>query len=195
MAKRLQPDPPELERCVDTGRVPAQRLVDITPLRLTKFDKAYWQGERQLYSSYLRDMDPTTLEMFQQVGPEGTFIISRLLEALKEKGAAVGKDDMVKAAGYGLGGVSGLATSGEMAVSNINGLMQQMAKDAVEKFGLKKAASKSTSQLSRMTKFLKSHPNYPQVMRQVQEVPEFLLPMPRFKLVPPAAADVNPNVA
>jgi len=184
---------PDLEQYLDTGRVPAQRLVDITPLRLTKFDKAYWQGERSLYSSYLRDMDPTTLEMFQQVGPEDTFIISRLIEALKEKGATVGNDDIVKAAGYGLGGVSGLATSGEMAVSNINGLLQQMATDAVEKFGLKKAASKSTSHLARMTKYLRSHPNYPRVMRQIQEVPEFLIPMPRSKLVPPAAANVNSN--
>jgi hypothetical protein len=138
-------------------------------------------------------MDPTTLEMFQQVGPEDTFIVSRLIEALKEKGAAVGNDDMVKAAGYGLSGVSGLATSGEMAVANINGLLQKMATDAVEKFGLKRAASKSTSQLARMTKFLRSHPNYPQVMRQVQEIPEFLLPMPRSKLVPPATANVNSN--
>ena len=184
---------PDLEQYLDTGRVPAQRLVDITPLRLTKFDKAYWQGERSLYSSYLRDMDPTTLEMFQQVGPEDTFIISRLIEALKEKGATVGNDDIVKAAGYGLGGVSGLATSGEMAVSNINGLLQQMATDAVEKFGLKKAASKSTSHLARMTKYLRSHTNYPRVMRQIQEVPEFLIPMPRSKLVPPAAANVNSN--
>jgi hypothetical protein len=31
----------------------------------------------------------------------------------------------------------------------------------------------------------------PQVMRQVQELPEFLLPMPRSKLVPPSAANVN----
>jgi hypothetical protein len=184
---------PELEQYLDTGRVPAQRLVDITPLRLTRFDKVYWQGERSLYSSYLRDMDPTTLEMFQQVGPEDTFILSRLIEALKEKGAAVGRDDMVKAAGYGVGGVSGLAASGEMAVSNINGLLQKMATDAVEAFGLKKAASKSTSQLARMTKFLRSHPNYPQVMRRIQETPEFLLPMPRSKLVPPSAANINSN--
>jgi hypothetical protein len=184
---------PELEQYLDTGRVPAQRLVDITPLRLTKFDKAYWQGERSLYASYLRDMDPTTLDMYQQVGPEDTFIISRLIEVLKEKGAAVGKDDVVKAAGYGVGGVSGLAASADMAVSNINGLLQKMAKDAVEKFGLKMAASKKTSQLAQVAKFLRSHPNYPQVMRQVQEIPEFLLPMPRSKLVPPAAANVNSN--
>ena len=138
---------PELEQYLDNGRVPAKRLVDITPLCLTQFDKAYWQGERRLYASYLRDMDPATLDMFQQVGPEDTFIIFRLVEALKEKGAAVGKDDIVRGAGYGLGGVSGLAASGEMAVSNINGLLQKMATDAVEKFGLKTAASKSTSQL------------------------------------------------
>jgi hypothetical protein len=160
---------PELEQYLDTGRVPARRLVDITPLRLTKFDKAYWQGERSLYSSYLQDMDPATLEMFQQVGPEDTFIISRLIEALKEKGAAVGKDDMVKATGYGVGGVSGLAASAEMAVANINGLLQKMATDAVEKFGLKMAASKKSSQLAQVAKFLRSHPNYPQVMRQVQQ--------------------------
>ncbi|MEJ2662262.1 MAG: hypothetical protein P8Z73_16270 [Desulfobacteraceae bacterium] len=52
---------PELEQYLGTGRVPARMLVDITPLRLTHFDKAYWQGERSLYSSYLRDMDPTTI--------------------------------------------------------------------------------------------------------------------------------------
>ena len=132
-----------------------------------------------------------TREMFQQVGPEDTFIISRLLETLREKGAAVGKDDVVRAVGYGLGGTSGLAASGQMAVSSVNGLLQKMATDAVEKFGPKMAASKKTSQLAQVAKYLRSHPNYPQVMRQIQGLPETLLPMPRSKLVPPSAANVN----
>jgi len=165
--------------------------VDITLLRLSKFDKHYWQGERPLYLSYLQSMAPMTRDMFQEVGPEDTFILARLVEGLRKKGASVGKQDIVRGIGYGVGGVSGLAACGEMSVSGINALLQKMAVDAVEKFGPKLATSKKAAHLAQMAKFLKSHPNYSQVMRQAQELPELLLPMPRAKLVPPQAANVD----
>ncbi len=182
---------PDLEQYLGADRLPANLLVDITPLRLSKFDKHYWQGERPLYLSYLQSMAPMTRDMFQAVGPEDTFILSRLVESLREKGASVGKEDIVKGIGYGVGGVSGLAASGEMSVSGINALLQKMAVDAVEKFGPKLATSKKAAHLAQMAKFLKSHPNYSQVMRQARELPELLLPMSRAKLVPPPAANVD----
>jgi len=182
---------PDLETFLDSGRLPANLLVDITPLRLSKFDIHYWQGQRQLYRSYLQGMDPTTRDMFQDQGPEKSTIISRMIDELKKAGSSVGKDDIVKGIGYGVGGWSGLAASGEMTVSGIHSLMQQMAADVVEKFGAKVAVSNKAAHLTRVAKFLKSHPNYPLVMRQTQEVPQLLLPLSRANLMPPPAANVD----
>ncbi len=58
---------------------------------------------------------PMTREMFQQVGPEDAYILARLVQALQEAGGSVDTDDLIKMAGYGVGGVSGLAASGDMA--------------------------------------------------------------------------------
>ena len=182
---------PDLEQHLAAGRLPANMLVDITPRRLSKFDIHYWRGERPLCLSYLQNMEPMTREMFQEVGPEDTYMMARLIEALREKGASVGKQDIVRGIGYGTGGVCGLAASGEMSVATINALLQQMAADAVKKFGPKLAASKKGSHLARMAKFLRSHPNYQQVMRQSRELPGLLLPGARAKLLPPAATNVD----
>ena len=181
---------PDLTQYLAAGRLPANMLVDITPQRLSRFDIHYWQGERPLYMSYLQNMAPMTREMFQEVGPEDTYIMARLIEALREKGASVGQQDIVRGIGYGVGGVSALAASGEMSVATIDGLLQQMATDAVKKFGPKLAASKKGSHLARMAKFLRSHPNYQQVMRQTRELPRFLLPA-RAKLLPPPGPNIH----
>ena len=53
------------------------------------------------------------------------------VEALREKGAAVDAEDVVRGLGYGAAGVSGLSASAEMSVAGINGLLQQMAADVV----------------------------------------------------------------
>lgn len=78
-----------------------------------------------------------------------------------------------------------------MAVANLNALARQMYTDAAKKFGRQAAASVKKHHLAQMAKYIKSHPNYPELMRQFQKFPELLLPMPRNKLVPPAAAYVN----
>jgi hypothetical protein len=182
---------PELMAYLDKQQVPANLLVDITPLHLSKFDKGHWRMERLSYESYLRQMAPMTREMFQKVGPEDTYILSRLVEALKEQGASVGPEDIVRGLGYGAAGVSGLCASAQMSVAGIDGLMQQMAADVMETFGSKLALSKKAAHLAKIGRHLQSHPNYPQLVRQVRELPELLLPVPRHKLVPLAAGDVD----
>jgi hypothetical protein len=101
---------PELIRFLDTGRVPGRLLVDITPLRLSRFDKS-WQQERSAYMSCLQRLDPAARDMFQEAGPEDTFILARLMQALQEAGASVGTDDIIKGVNYGVAGVSGLSAS------------------------------------------------------------------------------------
>ena len=42
--------------------------------------------------------------------------------------------------------------------------------------------------LAQMADFIKAHPGYPELMRQLEKIPDFLLPMSKSKLVPPAGA-------
>jgi hypothetical protein len=141
--------------------------------------------------SCLQQLDPSTRDMFQDVGPEDTFILARLMQALQEVGASVGTDDIIKGVNYGVAGVSGLSASSVSAVSNINALAHQIYVDAVKEFGSKMVTSKNSSHLVKISRFIKSHPSFHQLMQHVQKFPKALLPMPRAKLVPPAAHNVN----
>lgn len=176
---------PDLRQYLAKGRVPANLLVDITPLRLSKFDIHYWQGERSLYRSYLDSMDPMTRDLFQDQGPQDAYVFSRLIEELKKMGAAVGLDGLL------ISSASGLATAGAANLAKINGLARQMFDDAALQLGRSAATSLKKANLARLAKFIKSHPNYPELMRQIKKVPQLVLPISKSKLLPPVAGNVN----
>lgn len=179
---------PDLIRCLDTGRVPRQMILGITPLRLSRFDKAYWQHERPAYLGYLQDMTPLTREMFQGAGPETSCLLAGLVQALSEAGAAVGGGGAVT------GISSGAAAASELGLARINGLARQIYADASAQFGRKAAASLTKANLAKMARFITSHPSYPALMREIEQVPRALLPMSRARLMPPAVAGVNAQV-
>ncbi|MGD9008195.1 MAG: hypothetical protein PVG41_09745, partial [Desulfobacteraceae bacterium] len=176
---------PDLRQYLAKGRVPANLLVDITPLRLSKFDIHYWQGERSLYRSYLDSMDPLTRQVFQEQGPQDASDLAWLIEELQKAGAAVGLDGLLTSS------ASGLATAGAANLAKINGLARQMFDDAARQLGRKAATSVKKANLRQLAKFIKSHPNYPELMRQIQKVPRLVLPMSKSKLLPPVAGNVD----
>ena len=176
---------PDLLDCLDTNRVPANMMVDITPLRLSKFDKIFWQGERSLYQNYLESFDGRTRDMFQQTGPEESYLLTEMVQTLAEAGAAVGVDGLVTSA------ASGAAAAGQLSLVRINSLARLIYEDAARQFGRKAAASLTKANLAKLGTFIKAHPSYPALMREMEQVPRFLLPMSRANLLPPAAANVN----
>ena len=78
--------------------------LEITPLRLSRFDKAHWKSERPMYLSYLRQLEPLTRDMLQEAGPQDTYLLARLVQSLQEAGASVGLADVVRGTGYAVGG-------------------------------------------------------------------------------------------
>jgi hypothetical protein len=97
----------------------------------------------------------------------------------------VGLDGLLNAS------ASGLATAGAANLAKINGLARQMFDDAARQLGRKAATSLKKANLAQLAKFIKSHPNYPVLMRQIQEVPRLVLPMSKSKLLPPVAGNVD----
>ena len=176
---------PDLLDCLDTNLVPADMMVDITPLRLSKFDKIYWQGERPLYQSYLESFDGRTRDMFQQTGPEESYLLAEMVQTLAEAGAAVGVDGLVTSA------ASDTAAAGQLSLVRIDSLARLIYEDAARQFGRKASASLTKANLAQLGTFIKAHPSYPAHMREMEQVPRFLLPMSRAKLLPPSAANVN----
>jgi hypothetical protein len=130
-------------------------------------------------------MDPMTRELFQEQGPQDTSFLAWLIEELQKAGAAVGLDGLLTSS------ASGLATAGAANLAKINGLSRQMFDDAARQLGRKAATSLKKANLARLAKFIKSHPNYPVLMRQIQEVPRLALPMSRSRLLPPVAGNVD----
>ncbi len=179
---------PELVQFLDSNRVPCRMALEITPLRLTRFDKAHWQSERPMYLSYLRQLEPLTRDMLQEAGPQDTYVLARIVQSLREAGASVGMADVVRGTGYAAGGVSSLAAAGEMSTARILALSRTIFDDAAHHFGRKAAASMTKANLALMADFIKAHPGYPELMRQLEKIPDFLLPMSRSRLVPPAGA-------
>ncbi len=127
---------PYLENHLRTNRLPMKMLLNITPAILNEFDKSHWQREQTPLKICLNQMEEDLFDMFKQ-GPEQAVTMAQLVEMLKSSGAAVGKDDIIKAAGYGVAGVSGHATASSMSLNNVNGLTRELYSEAIEKFGKK----------------------------------------------------------
>jgi hypothetical protein len=177
------------------GALPGGMFIDISPQKLSRSDIHCWNGEQNFFAGYLQELQPMTREMYQEAGPQDTYLLALMVQSLKDAGASVGGDDIVRGVSYGLGGVSGLAASGGMAVGTIDTLVRQIYSDAVKTFGAKMVVSKQKNQLLRLTRFIKNHPNYNQLMRSFKELPEFLLPGPRNKIVPPGISQINNHLA
>ncbi len=172
-----------------TNRIPLNKLVNITPAVLSVMEKKHWQLEQSPLKAILDRMPKDNRDMIKQVGPEPAVTMARMVAYLKSLGASVGADDMVKAAGYGVGGVSGHAAAGTLALGNVNALMRELYSEAIEKFGPKIVHSKSTNHLVRMQSYLKGHPKYAQLMRHMQELPRHI--MPKAKLTPAGSRSSN----
>jgi hypothetical protein len=183
---------PVLEQYLDANRVPSTTLLDITPARLSRFDKHWWQGEQQFFESYLDQFDPVTREMYQQAGPEESFVMALMTESLQQAGATVparnevNTQKVVNLFGYGVGGLSGYAASGSSAVSQIDALARELYAEAVKQFGKKIVGSSKQTDLAKVTRFLRANPKYELLLRHLRELPDhLLLPGDRSKLLPP----------
>jgi hypothetical protein len=177
------------------GALPGGMFHHISPHKLNRSDIHCWNGEQNFFAGYLQELHPMTQEMYQEAGPQDTYLLALMVQSLKDAGASVGGDDVVRGVSYGIGGLSGLAASGGMAVGTIDTLVRQIYADAVKTFGAKMVVSKQKNHLVRLTRFIKNHPNYNQLMRSFRELPEFLLPGPRNKIVPPGASQINNHLA
>ncbi len=183
---------PVLEQYLDANRVPSMTLLDITPARLSRFDKHWWQGERQFFASYLDQFDPVTRDMYQQAGPEETFVMALMAESLQQAGATVparneaNTQKVVNLFGYGVGGLSGYAASGSYAVTQIDALARELYAEALAQFGKKVVGSSKQTDLAKLTRFLRANPKYELLLRHLRELPDhLLLPGDRSKLLPP----------
>jgi hypothetical protein len=110
---------PYLENHLGTNRPPMNMLLNITPARLTEMEKNHWQIEQTPLKMSLDEMEKQLRDMLLETGPEPTFSMTQIVEQLKSYGAAVGTDDVVRAAAYGTAGVSGHAAAGGMILNNV----------------------------------------------------------------------------
>jgi hypothetical protein len=186
---------PALRQYPCAGSLPGGMFLDISPHKLNGIDIHCWCMEHNFFAGYLQDLQPMVREMYQEVGPQDAYLLAGMIRSLKEAGASVDGSDVVRGVSYGVGGASGLAASGGMAVGTIDTLVRQIYTDAVKTFGAKMVVSKQKNQLTLMARFIKSHPNYNQLMRSFRELPEFLMPGPRNKIVPPGTSQINNHLA
>jgi hypothetical protein len=177
------------------GTLPGGMFLDITPRKLSTADIQSWSMDHNFFAGGLQDLQSVAREMYQEVGPRDAYFLARMVQSLKEAGASVGGDDIVRGISYGIGGLSGLAASGGMSLGTIDALVRQIYADAVKTLGADMVVSKRKNQLALLGRFIKNHPNYSRLMRSFRELPEFLLPGPRNKMVPPGTSQINNHLA
>jgi hypothetical protein len=188
-----------LRRHLDGAHVPENMLVIFNQNMLNKFESHFWHGEQQTFLSHLNRFDSYTRDLYQEIGPQDAFLLAEMVNAVRQAGGTVGRDQVVDA-GLGIAGcstafVSGYANSAGMSVSNINALLREIYAEAVEKYGAKTVVSKKANHLVQMNRFINGHPKYAVLMRQLSELPEQLLPASRQKMVPPTGTQINAAVA
>lgn len=167
---------PFLENHLSNGRLPTNMVLNITPAKQSQLAINHWKLQRSPLKRYMDWMQDDVRDMFIHIGTGPTTTATRAVEQLKQWGASVGPDDVVKVAGYGAAGASGHAASATMALSDVNALARDMYAEALEKLGPKIVHSKSTNHIAQMQAFLKGHPKYVQLMRRLQKLPKHLLP-------------------
>jgi hypothetical protein len=88
--------------------------------------------------------------------------------------------DITRYTSYGLGAGSAFAGSGSMALAQSNALLQVIYQDAFETFG-EAVLRKPQNHMSKIESFLKSHPKWNELMKQVKKMPNLLLPKERLR--------------
>jgi hypothetical protein len=161
------------------NRIPPGTLVDITPKRFSQMDHHFWNSQRPHITVAWDQLHEASRQVVRDAGTEGGVDLAELLKQLKEMGGAVGMDDTVRFAGYGVAGVSAYAASGRMALGSTQALARELYEEAIARFGKQAVQSKSKTHLVRMQRFLTGHPKYQQLMRSLEELPGHLLPKGR----------------
>jgi hypothetical protein len=181
---------PILERHLHTRTLPPKMVLDVTPVSLSQLDQAFWKCHQTAIANHLDQLDFELLNHYENTGPEHVGALTEMVTRLKDYGASVGMNDLVKASGYAIGGVSGYASSATSSLGHVNQLLRELCQEAVAKFGHNVVTSKNSAHLDQMQRFLKSHPKYREAMRYLEELPKNLLPKGN---VMPSAAQIQAN--
>ena len=191
------------------GSVPIGTLVNLTTFKLTNYELHQWENAQSCVKSELESLDSNVKQTFGDVDLEVLSLIAndaQVISSAESLGAGLDdtvqlkprnsdentsiKDKIVVTGGnitkytnYGLGAGSAFAGSGSLALAESNALLQMIYRDAFEKFG-ETVLKNPQNHMNKIESFLKSHPKWNQLMKNVKKMPNLLLPMdqlrPRF---------------
>jgi hypothetical protein len=72
---------PTLRRYPCAGALPGGMFLDISPWKLSRIDIHCWSAEQNFFAGYLQELQPMTQEMYQEVGPQETYLLARMVQA------------------------------------------------------------------------------------------------------------------
>jgi hypothetical protein len=71
---------PALRAYPCAGALPGGMFLDISPQKLSRIDIHCWNGEQNFFAGYLQELQPMTQEMYQDVGPQETYLLARMVQ-------------------------------------------------------------------------------------------------------------------
>jgi hypothetical protein len=202
---------PRLSNYLD-GSLPTGTLVNLTTFKLTDYELQQWESAHSSVKREIESLDDNVKHMFNDVDLEMLSQIANNAQMISsEEGFGVGLDDTVrfltrdsdentgikdeiivtggnitKFTSYGLGAGSALANAGALSLAQSNALLQEIYRDAYKKFG-ENVLKNPQNHMNKIESFLRSHPKWNQLMKNVKKTPNLVLPKgklrPRFNMM------------
>jgi hypothetical protein len=188
------------------GSVPIGTLVNLTTFKLTDYERYQWENAQSRVKSELDALDNNLKQTFGDMDLEVLSLIAnnaQVISSADRLGAGLDdtvqlktrtsdentriKDEIIVTGGniaqyssYGLGAGSAFAGSGSLALAQSNALLQVIYQDAFETFG-EAVLRKPQNHMSKIERFLKAHPKWNELMKQVKKMPNLLLPKEKLR--------------
>lgn len=85
------------------GKIQTATLLDITPARFSDIDRRFWNSQRSQIAVGWNQLSEASKQVVRDTGVEESTALAELLQSLRQMGAAVDMQDMVRFGGYGVG--------------------------------------------------------------------------------------------
>ncbi len=152
------------------GRLSPWDIVNLNPFPLSSYVFNQWQSQKQSISPIL-DTYPGLFDFLLTTTYEEQQMMLNLAQAGDKSGWKVGKEDILRATGYGVAGMAGYAATGEKSLAAIQRLGNELMNDAVKAHGNDIFQKKN---LKTLEAFLKNNPKYNALLKSINDLPGFL---------------------
>ncbi len=132
-----------------------------------------WNADEPTVHHEFRKMNRDTQQLLSQ-DPDAARAMLEGMEGAKKNNWAVGWDDIINTASYGVTGIDAYYGTQIKYFGTVKELASQLAKEAVGKFGEERVFSKNKVHLQKLEFFLSQNPTFHRLQENIKQIPRTL---------------------